>query len=155
MTAPRPISDTELALLKPLLRCFTAWNSFIYRVSGGMLMNTFQGAPICLVRMTGAKSGREREIPLMYVPWQDGIVLVASMGGAPKHPTWYHNLRANPEIEVTVGGKTRQLVARLATPEEKEEVWPACCEAYPDYALYQARTERDIPVFICAPRAAE
>ena len=151
MAEPRPLTDAQVALIKPFLRCFTAWNAWVYRVSGGTLMNTFQGAPICLVKMTGAKSGLTREIPLMYVPWDDGIVLVASMGGAPRNPVWYHNLVAHPQIEVTVDGKTRPLVARLATPAEKAAVWPACCAAYPDYARYQARTERDIPVFICTP----
>ncbi len=151
MSQPRPISETQLALFKPFMRCFTRLNVLAYKCSGGLVMGHFMGRPICLVRMTGAKSGLSREIPLMYVPYEDGVILVASMGGAPRHPTWYYNLLAHPRIEVTVGSKRMALVAHLASAEEKARVWPLCVEHYPDYALYQQRTERDIPVFICRP----
>ena len=115
------------------------------------MMNRFGGGDVCLVRMTGAKSGKVREIPLMYVPYNDGVILVASMAGSPKHPTWYYNLVTHPEIEVTVHGKAMQLVARQANDEEKAEIWPRCCERYKDFDLYQRRTPRNIPVFICEP----
>jgi deazaflavin-dependent oxidoreductase (nitroreductase family) len=79
------------------------------------------------------------------------MVLVASLAGAPHHPVWYHNLVKHPHFEVTVGQVTRRLVARVASQEEKAQVWPLCCTVYPDFQLYQDRTARDIPVFICAP----
>jgi deazaflavin-dependent oxidoreductase (nitroreductase family) len=116
-------------------------------------MGTFAGRDICVASMIGAKSGKQRDVPLMYVPYQDGVILVASLGGAPRHPTWYYNLVKNPDIDVYVKGEKLALRARRASPEEKARVWPICCEHYPDYATYQARTERDIPVFICEPRA--
>ena len=101
--------------------------------------------------MKGARTGLTKDFPLMYVPYKNGIVLVASLAGAPRHPVWYHNLIKHPEFEVTVGHTTRNLVARIASAEEKARVWPLCCRVYPDFALYQRRTERDIPVFICEP----
>ena len=151
MDNPAPISETQLRLIKPFMRLFTNLNVWIYKCSGGQLMNRFGGGDVCLVRMTGAKSGVTKEMPLMYVPYQDGIILVASMAGAPKHPSWYYNLVAHPQIEVTVHGKRMQLVARQATDAEKTEVWPLCCEHYPDFDLYQRRTPRNIPIFICLP----
>ena len=151
MDKPRPITETQLRLMKPFMRWFTNFNVLVYKWSGGKMMNRFGGGEICLVRMTGAKSGKTKEIPLMYVPYKDGVILVASMAGAPKHPTWYYNLIAHPEIEVTVGGQRMQLVARQATDPEKAEVWPLCCDHYPDFELYQRRTSRNIPVLICQP----
>jgi deazaflavin-dependent oxidoreductase (nitroreductase family) len=88
----------------------------------------------------------------MYVPHGEGVLLVASLGGAPKHPTWYYNLVENPDVDVQVTDRTLRLRARLATPAEKAKLWPVCVEHYPPYADYQARTDRDIPVFVCEPR---
>jgi deazaflavin-dependent oxidoreductase (nitroreductase family) len=114
-------------------------------------MGTFADKDICVVRMRGAKSGAWRDVPLMYVPNDEGVLLVASLGGAPQNPVWYHNLVANPDIDVTVKGTTRRLRARRATPQEKQALWPLCVAAYPPYEDYQKKTTRDIPVFICEP----
>ena len=123
-----------------------------YRKSRGVRMPKLRGRDICLVTMKGARSGATRHVPLMYVPHNQGVILVASLGGAPKHPVWYYNLVANPDIDVQVGGETLKLRARRASTEEKAEVWPLCCKHYPDYQVYQDRCSRDIPVFICEPR---
>ena len=112
-------------------------------------MNSLEGMPIVLVRMTGAKSGKAKTIPLMYVPSDRGIVLVASQGGAPKNPAWYHNLMKHPAVEITQGGKTRKMTARRVSDEEKELLWPTCVEHYPPYEQYRKRTDRNIPVFLC------
>jgi deazaflavin-dependent oxidoreductase (nitroreductase family) len=125
----------------------------VYDLTRGRLMNTIEGQPICVVTMKGARSGKIYKWPLMYVPYEDGVLLVASKGGADTNPAWYYNLRANPEIGVHVRGRRLKLVARQATPEEKERVWPICVEAYPSYGDYQTWTTRDIPVFICLPSA--
>jgi deazaflavin-dependent oxidoreductase (nitroreductase family) len=151
MSSPRQISETQLRIIKPGLRFFTRLHVCLYKLTGGRLFNRVGGGEICIVTMTGAKSGKPKDFPLMYIPYKNGIVLVASLAGAPRHPVWYHNLVKHPEFEVTVGHRTRKLVARLATKEEKAEVWPLCCRVYPDFQLYQSRTERDIPVFICEP----
>jgi deazaflavin-dependent oxidoreductase (nitroreductase family) len=79
------------------------------------------------------------------------VLLVASQGGAPKHPVWYHNLVKHPEIEVRHKQKRMKLRARLATAEEKPELWPICDAAYAPYADYRQRTTRDIPIFVCEP----
>ena len=139
-------------MTNPLIRVFSKLNASVYRASGGRLMGQMGASEICVVRMQGARSGTWRDVPLMYVPNGNGIVLVASLGGAPKNPVWYHNLVAHPDIEVLVKDQTRKLRARLASPAEKSAVWPRCVAAYPPYADYQKKTTRDIPVFICDPR---
>lgn len=134
-----------------LLKAFTRTHVLLHRLSGGRLFNRIGGDEVCFVEMTGRKSGRKITIPLMYVPYQDGILLVASQGGAPKNPVWYHNLVANPEIVVSYRGQRKKLRARLATDDEKPELWPICDRAYAPYADYRARTDRDIPIFVCLP----
>ena len=149
-------TDTQTTSLgkpppKGVLKFFTRLNVWVYRLSGGRLMNKLGGDPICLITMLGARSGKRRTIPLMYVPHGDAILLVASQGGMPKHPVWYHNLVANPEITAEQGGILRKLRAREVGGEEKAQLWPICVEHYADYAIYQQRTSRPIPVFICEP----
>ena len=132
-----------------VLKAFTRFNVFVYKLSGGRLMNELSGMPIVLVEMTGAKSGKHKTIPLMYVPHESGFILVASQGGAPKHPLWYHNLIKHPEIIITYDGKARKCTARRVSDEEKAQLWPTCVEYYPPYQDYQERTDRNIPVFLC------
>ena len=84
-----------------------------------------------------------------FLPYGDGFLLVASQGGAPKHPVWYHNLVAFPDVRITFGGQTSSMNARRVPDEEKAKLWPVCCEYYPPYQDYQARTDRNIPVFLC------
>lgn len=136
-----------------LLKAFTRAHVLLHRLSGGRLFNQLGGEEVCFVSMTGARSGRRLTIPLMYVPHGDGVLLVASQGGAPRNPVWYHNLVKHPDIEVTHRGRRLRLRARLATPEEKPELWPVCDRHYAPYAEYRERTTRDIPIFVCEPRA--
>jgi len=136
---------------KGLMRLFTRLNVFVYRLSGGRLMNRMYGTPICLVTMTGAKSGRKRTIPLMYNPNGDDVILVASLGGAPKNPLWYYNLVAHPDVEIQVGAVKRRMHCRQATPDEKAALWPTIVANFASYGAYQRRTDRDIPVMICSP----
>ena len=134
-----------------LLKAFTRAHVFLNRISGGRLFNTLGGDEVCFVTMTGARSGRTLHVPLMFVPHAEGVLLVASQGGAPKHPVWYHNLVAHPDIEVRHRGETRKLRARLATAAEKPALWPLCDARYAPYADYRKRTTRDIPIFVCEP----
>jgi deazaflavin-dependent oxidoreductase (nitroreductase family) len=138
--------------MKLIMGPFSRLNAALYVRSRGRTMGQFNGHDVCVVTMKGARSGRIRHVPLMYVPHQRGVLLVASLGGAPQHPTWYYNLVANPDITVQVKEASLKLRAREASREEKAELWPVCCEHYPDYEQYQQRTERDIPVFVCEPR---
>ena len=135
-----------------LLKAFTRSHVLLHRLSGGRLFNKLAGDEVCFVTMTGAKSGRRLTIPLMYVPYQEGVLLVASQGGAPRNPVWYGNLVKHPDIEVNHRGRRMQLRARLATPEEKPALWPICDQHYAPYAEYRQRTTRDIPIFVCEPR---
>ena len=139
-------------MANPILKLFAGLNATVYRMSNGRFMGKMGSSDICVVRMQGARSGKWRDIPLMYVPNGAGVILVASLGGAPKHPVWYYNLVAHPDIDVQVKQNTLKLRARLASAEEKAAVWPRCVAAYPPYESYQKRTTRDIPVFICDPR---
>ncbi len=135
----------------PLMRLFTALNVFVYKLSAGRLMNSMMGTPICLVTMTGAKTGRKRTIPLMYNPHGDDVILVASLGGAPRNPLWYYNLVAHPDVEIQDGARKRRMRCRQASPEEKAALWPAIVANFPSYGAYQRRTDRDIPVMVCSP----
>lgn len=145
-------SSEQMGKLLPYLKVFSSLNEKVYRLTSGRVMGKLNGYDVCLVTMRGAKSGKQRVVPLMYVPYKEGVIIVASQGGAPKNPVWFNNLVANPDIEVQYKAKKMKLRARRADAEEKAAVWPVCCEHYPDYDLYQNRTGRDIPVFICEPR---
>ncbi len=103
---------------------------------------------IFLLTIKGAKSGQERVYPLMTVTYGDNYLAVASKGGAPKNPAWYHNLLANPDVTVEVGGEKFPATARLLSGEERAKAWVRAVEVFPNYAEYQKNTEREIPVFI-------
>ena len=108
--------------------------------------------PIVLVTIRGAKSGKLRYTPLMRVEHDGRYALVASKGGAPEHPLWYHNLTANPHVELQDGTVTKDYDARVVTGEERRQWWDRGVEAYPPYAEYQEKTDREIPVFVLEPR---
>lgn len=126
----------------------------VNRLTGGRAFNTLGGDEVCFVTMKGAKSGRTITMPLMYVPYEGGVLLVASQGGAPKNPVWYNNLVKHPDIEVRHRTRRMKLRARLATAAEKPSLWPLCDAQYAPFADYRARTTRDIPIFICEPQMA-
>lgn len=123
----------------------------LYEGSGGVEGTTLHGRPVVILTTRGARSGRIRKVPLMRVEHDGCYAAVASLGGAPKHPLWYHNLRADPTVTVQDGPDTHELVAREVTGEEKAQWWARAVAAFPDYADYQARTEREIPVFVLEP----
>lgn len=136
---------------KWILKTMSRTHICLNRLTAGKLFNTLAGDEVCFVTMTGARSGRSITMPLMYVPYNDGLLLVASQGGAPKNPVWYYNIATNPDISVRYRGRTMTLRARLATSEEKPALWPICDSCYAPYADYRARTDRDIPIFVCEP----
>jgi len=150
--AENPMTEEEFRRFRGFLKFFSKLNVFVYKLTGGRLMGRLQGREVMLVTMTGAKSGQPRTIPLMYVPYKDGVIVVASQGGAPRSPVWTGNLLANPDIAVQYRDKKMNLRARRVDDAEKAEVWPTCVEHYPPYDDYQKRTDRNIPVFVCEPR---
>jgi deazaflavin-dependent oxidoreductase (nitroreductase family) len=106
-----------------------------------------------LLDHVGAKSGTRRTSPLLYIPDGENLVIIASKGGFPKHPAWFHNLNANPDTTVQVGRERRPVHARVATTEERERLWPTVVSEYRSYADYQARSKgREIPLVILEPR---
>lgn len=109
------------------------------------------GMQVVLLTMRGARSGAIRKVPLMRVEHDGVYAAVASKGGAPEHPQWYHNLIADPAVDLQDGTEHHATLARLATPAEREQWWPRCVAAFPPYAEYQAATERQIPVFLLEP----
>jgi deazaflavin-dependent oxidoreductase (nitroreductase family) len=123
-----------------------------FDLSKGRIFGKVCGMPFVELFTTGRRSGKER-VTMLTVPIVEGdrLVLVASYGGDDRHPAWYLNLRANPEVRVTMAGSTRTMMARTATEEERAELWPRITSAYGGYARYQERTERRIPVVILEP----
>ncbi|WP_193047483.1 nitroreductase family deazaflavin-dependent oxidoreductase [Mycolicibacterium baixiangningiae] len=119
--------------------------------SGGTEATELNGMPIILLTTVGAKSGKVRKTPLMRVEHQGEYAVVASLGGAPKHPVWYFNIKKNPRVELQDQTVTKEYDAREVFGEEKAEWWERAVEAYPDYADYQKKTEREIPVFVLTP----
>jgi len=111
-------------------------------------------APILLLTTTGAKSGQPRSTPLLYRPDGDRFVLIASKGGAPSHPAWYHNLRAHPRATVLVGGREIPCTAHEAEGEERQRLWKLAADFNPGYDVYQSRAGRRIPVMVLAPEAS-
>lgn len=110
------------------------------------------GSPIVMLTLRGAKSGRLRYTPLMRVEHDGRYAVVASKGGAPEHPGWYHNIKAHPEFPLQDGTVTKTYVAREAEGAERAEWWDRAVAAYPSYAEYQEKTDRRIPVFVLEPR---
>jgi deazaflavin-dependent oxidoreductase (nitroreductase family) len=126
-----------------------------YERSGGREANTLRdtGLPVVIVTMRGNKSGKVRKIALMRVEHEGEYALVASMGGAPKHPVWYHNLKADPdEVTVQDGAEPIPVRVREVSGDEKAVWWARAVAAYPPYADYQERTDRQIPVFVATPK---
>ena len=123
----------------------------LYESSGGAEGNTMRGKPVIILTSRGAKSGKIRKTPLMRVEHDGTYAVVASKGGAPDHPTWYQNLVADPHVELQDGPVKRDLTARELTGDEKATWWERAVAAWPDYAAYQEKTDRQIPVFVLEP----
>jgi deazaflavin-dependent oxidoreductase (nitroreductase family) len=130
----------------------TGFHKAVFRASNGRLANRGNGMPVLQLTTTGRKSGKRRTT-MLTSPVQDGdrMLLVASNGGDDRHTNWFLNLRDDPKVEVTMDGRTRPMRARVASPEEKAELWPRVVAAHGGYAHYQTRTDRDIPLVILEP----
>jgi deazaflavin-dependent oxidoreductase (nitroreductase family) len=120
----------------------------LYESSGGTEGTTLRGLPVIILTTRGNKSGKVRKSPLMRVEHEGKYAAVASLGGAPKNPVWYYNVVADPHVELQDGPIKRAMVAREVTGDEKAQWWERAVAAYPDYADYQAKTERENPVFV-------
>lgn len=131
------------------------WNASIieeFRANGGKVGGPFEGAGLLLLHTWGAKTGEERVSPLMYQERGDDLVVFGSYAGAPAHPAWYHNLRANPEVSVEVGTETLPMRARVAEGAERDELWERQKQLAPGFADYERKTTRQIPVVVLERR---
>jgi F420H(2)-dependent quinone reductase len=140
----------------PVLTRLAGLHTAAYRLSGGRIGHTVPGTRVRMLLLdhVGAKSGTKRTAPLLYVEDSDSVAVVASKGGFPKHPAWFHNLRANPDTTVQIGGEHRAVRARVASPEERERLWAKAVKVYPEYEDYAARSKgREIPIVVLEPRS--
>jgi F420H(2)-dependent quinone reductase len=126
----------------------------LFERSNGAEGNTLRGMPVIVLTTVGAKSGKLRKNALMRVEHDGEYAVVASLGGSPHHPVWYYNVVANPSVELQDGATRRDYMAREVSGAEKALWWERAVAAYPDYAAYQRRTEREIPVFVLTPASA-
>ena len=145
-----PLQD---AIVDVVAKALNATHKTVLKVSGGRLGGRLVGMTALELHTTGRKSGKRRTVMLTApICEDDRVVLVASKGGDDRHPDWYVNLVAHPDVELTIAGATRPMRARTASAEEKAELWPRILSVYRYYDSYQRRTDRDIPVVICEPR---
>ena len=145
----REVGDRSWALLRRGAGLHTA----AYRVSGGLVGHRVPGLPqMLLLDHVGAKSGQKRTTPLAYAVDGDDLVLVASKGGHPKHPAWFHNLKANPDTTVQVGRERRPVHARVAEPEERDRLWAKADAEWSDFKTYRRRSPREIPLVVLERR---
>ena len=137
----------------PLLRRMMGGHTAVYRATHGLIGHRTPGyPPVLLLDHVGARSGVKRTSPLVYGRDGDNYVLVASKGGYPKHPAWFHNLRANPDTTVQVGSRTLKVHARVAEGDERARLWSLMVGVYSGYEGYRKRTEREIPLVVLEPR---
>ena len=135
-----------------VFRLATGMHKVIFRASRGRLIGRGMGMPVLMLTTIGRRSGEPRTT-MLTSPLVDGgtLVLVASYGGDPRHPAWFLNLRENPEVEVTMEGRTRKMRARVASSEERADLWARVTSDHSNYAAYQRRTDREIPLVLLEP----
>jgi F420H(2)-dependent quinone reductase len=137
----------------PVLRHVMGGHTAVYRLTGGLVGHRMPGAPpMLLLDNVGARSGKKRTTPLAYLEYGHDLVVVASKGGHPRNPAWFHNLVANPETTIQVGSRRRPVHARVAEGDERERLWERVVELYDGYRGYQERTDRQIPLVVLEPR---
>jgi deazaflavin-dependent oxidoreductase (nitroreductase family) len=150
----REFNELQERILDVSAKAMSKLNTWIFKATDGRLGNKFlRGAPVLLLTTTGRKTGELRTTPLIYLADGERMVLVASKGGSKRHPLWYRNLEAYPDVEVQIGRDRIACRSRTASPEEKKSLWPRLLQIYRDYDDYQARTSRDIPVVILDPHS--
>ncbi len=142
----------DKSLFLKLTRPFTHAHSAVYKMSNGKIGGSMAGVDIGLLTTTGRKSGKQRTVPLLYLRDGDNYAVIASRGGDDRHPAWYHNLTAKPEVTLAIGADTHPVRARVATQEEHKRIWADAVSRYADYEKYQASTDRAIPVVVLEPR---
>ena len=141
----------KLAVKDAVAKQLSGLNILLYRKTGGKIGGGIGKAKILLLTTTGRKSGKPRTVPLVYTPDGERIVLVASYGGDPRSPAWFHNLTSNPLVTVEIGAEKKTMRAEVADAGEKQRLWPMVVATYKGYEGYQRKTSRDIPLVILTP----
>jgi F420H(2)-dependent quinone reductase len=137
----------------PLLTRLMGGHASVYRATHGLVGHRVPGfPPMLLLDHVGAKSGKRRTTPLVFGRDGENVILVASKGGHPHNPAWFHNLRAHPDVSIQIGSQRRDVHAREATPEERERLWRLMVGVYRGYEGYRRRTQREIPLVVLEPR---
>lgn len=155
---PNRPRNLDAPLVTTVIKYMSRAQTWIYRRTGGRVGGRWRiGAgfrkpvPTLLLEHRGRKSGKLFTVPLLYLVDGPDLVVVASQGGLPNHPQWYFNLLAHPSTRVQIGAEHRRVRARVASPEEKNRLWPLLVAVYADFDTYQSWTEREIPVLILQP----
>lgn len=150
---PKPFDEREIRIARRAMKLMGPVHIWLYRVSGGRIGGRFpvSKAPVVLLTTVGRRSGEARTVPLIHLEDGERLVIVASQGGMPAHPAWYHNLVAHPRVTVETGRRVRDMDARVADDAERAALWPRLVAMYAGYDEYQARTDRRIPVVILDP----
>ena len=138
---------------KGVIRFLSQSHAFWYQLSGGIIGAKVSGMPVLLLTTTGRKSGRKRTTPLTHQRDGDSYVVIASNGGHDNHPTWYLNVRANPDAEIVIGREKTRVRAETANDADRERLYAQAVSVFPGYAEYQQQTKRKIPVVIFRPVA--
>jgi deazaflavin-dependent oxidoreductase (nitroreductase family) len=150
-----PFTPAQERYASVFVKLMTKANTWIYRLTDGRIGGRFlRGAPVCLMTVRGRKTGEPRTVALLYLTDGDDLIVVASKGGMSKHPLWYLNVEANPDVTVQIGATTRAMRARRVSDEEKAALWPRLTAMYRDFDDYQGRTLRNIPVLRLTPLPA-
>lgn len=138
----------------PVLSRLMGGHARVYRATRGRIGHHLPGIPpVCLLNHVGARTGKARTAPLIYIEDGDTLFVVASKGGYAHNPAWYYNLLANPDTTVQIGPELRKVHARVVEPDERERLWPKAVAAYPGYGVYGKRTGRKIPLVILEARS--
>jgi deazaflavin-dependent oxidoreductase (nitroreductase family) len=132
----------------------TAAHAAVYRASKGRVGSRIGANQVCLLTTTGRTSGQPRTTPLTLFPRGEDLVVVASNNGSDRHPAWYHNLRADPRVQVQIGGVVRPMIARTVTDEERAVIWPDIVASAKAFGGYERKTDRAIPVVLLSPQPA-
>jgi F420H(2)-dependent quinone reductase len=148
----KPLSPRQEKLAKLFIRPLTRLNTFVYRMTGGRLAGKWtHGEPMLLLTTIGRKSGEPRTVTLVFMKDGERLIVVGSQAGLSTDPLWMRNAEADPAVTVEIGATTKNMRARRGTAEEKAHYWPALCAMNSDYADYQSRTTRDIPILLLDP----
>lgn len=157
---PKRPPGLDSPLIPKIFKVMSRLNVAVYRATRGRIGGKWRvgsafprGVPVCLLTTTGRKTGQRRTLPLLYLAAGDRVILVASQGGLPKNPGWYHNVTADPHVIVRIRGTARPMLARAADADERAELWPRLVALYADFDRYQSWTQRQIPVVVCEPRS--